>query len=236
VVSSAGTHPFELSPSGTRLAYSGSVHPRDTIRVLTLAGSELAAEAEFVTDGLPGIKGFSPEGGRVVWGDGAGIHMASVDDGSVRLILPPPVDPGPLTHVMAPQVFWEGGDPHLLVAYPSEAPGGLVSSVYDVSGITGVRHFLGELPLAVAAPREIARSADGQAFAAYVPIAIVSQSVESTVYRNQLVVQTSPGGPIRNVFERVSGGWLGWLEFSPDGRRLGLAHYNGVYVVRLDEE
>jgi len=219
--------PVGLRPIATLLS--------DTIRVVTLSGSQAQETTVFLTAGIPGIKGFSPNGEELVWGDGAGIQMGSVSEGAVRLILPPPAVSNHLTHVMAPPVIWEGGDPHMLVAYPSEATGGLISSVYDVNGTTGARVFLGDLPLAAAAPQELARSGDGQSFAAWVPIEAVRSSVERTIYRFQLVVQTTPGGPVRKVLERESSSSLRWLEFSSDRRRLGLALEHFTYVVRVDD-
>jgi hypothetical protein len=233
VVTNAGSFPFVASPSGTRVAHHGEELFADTIRVVTLSGSQVQSETKFTTTGIPGFKGFSPEEDKLVWGDGAGIHMASLSDGTVRLILPPPIDPGPLTHVMSPHVIWKGGDPHLLVAYPTQAEGGLLTGVYEVNGITGARTLLGELPLAVAAPRELARSADGRAFAAWVPIEPVGDNVERPAYRYQLLVQASPGGPVVKLLERTGDYGLSWLEFSPDGSRLGLDFSFSTYVVRV---
>ena len=64
--------------------------------------------------------------------------MAPVEGGPPRRLLSPPTG-------MAPTVVWKGLDPHFLVAYASESDNGVVSSIRDVRGATGIETLSAEL-------------------------------------------------------------------------------------------
>ena len=235
VVTKAGWPWFSISSSGNRLAYPGPHHGSDTLHVVTLADAEPIASLAMPTAGIrPNVLDISPDGATIVYGGPAAVYAVAATGGTPRVLFPASTASVDSAKIIAPQIVWNGADAHLLVGSSETTGDGHRVAVHDVSGRTGASTLLATIPDAIGAPRNLARSEDGGAWAAWVPVQVVDQNVERTTYRFRLYVQTAPDRPVEPVLEWTAAEPLYWLEFSPDRGRLGFVLGGALYVVGLE--
>ena len=232
VVTNAGWPWFSISSSGNRLVYRGPRHSSDTLQVVTLVDNEPTATVAIPTPGVrPNVLDVSPDGMTIVYGGPEAVYSVALPGGSHHLLLAANAGSVDSVKVVAPQVVWHGADSHLLVGSSTFAGGNRHVSVHNVSSVDGISTLLATLPDAIGAPMNLARSDDGRAWAAWVPVGIVDQNVERTTYRFRLYVQIDVGEPVQSMLEWTASEALYWLEFSPDHRQLALVLRGALYVV-----
>jgi hypothetical protein len=170
----------------------------------------------------------SPSGDFLVYGSWAGVHLAPTTGSGTHRLIVSPVGGAP---VIAPDILWVGDAPHLLV---SEAPAAIEDSIVveDLDAVSGERTVLGVVPrgLATEAGWQLARSADGSAFAAWIPVELAKETFEGRIYRYRLYLKRQSDSRALRGLELVAGEPL-WFEFSPDGSRIALLLGRTLYLV-----
>ena len=220
---------FLVSANGARIAYRGRDFSSDSVMVRDVATP--ATTAGFATPGNPVLLDMSAAGDRVVYGAGGHEYEINTTTGEQRRVLRS-IDPT-FASTVAPQVLWQSGAPYLLVASLPTGEGARSLDISTVNGYTGERSVLGAIPNAINLPFAMAWSKDGQSFAAWVPVEIVGNNMERTIYKFRLYAGTA-NNSLKPLLEWEADESLYWLEFSPNGRRLGLVLYGELYVVDVE--
>lgn len=230
----AGSPWFAVSREGSRIAYQGPRDSSDAIQVVTLSASGASPPVAIPTPvSRPSVMGISPDGATVVYGGSGEVQAVDAGGGAHRLlwsVTDLAGTPGPV----ASPVVWDGATPRLLVASSDTSAGTHTVSLHVVDGATGAHTLVGTIPNVLDNPWTLAQSRDGSAFAAWVPVAVVSENIERTVYRFRLYVQTGRTLGAEPVLDWTADEPLRWLALSPDGRRLGLVLSGDLYVVDID--
>lgn len=230
VAINAGWPWFVISSSGNRLAFTSQNFLSDSIHIVTLSVTTPPQKRTLrAAAPNPNVIALSPDGGAVVYSASGGFYSTDVSMATHRALFRPPRDS---LFAIAPQVMWNGTTPHLLVAGTDTSRTRRAIRVEDVDGSDGARTVAGTIPEALMVPWSLARSVDGRSFAAWVPVELVRESVERSTYRFRLYVHT-PALGTRIELEWTADEGLPWLEFSPDGRRIGLVLYGELFVVQL---
>jgi hypothetical protein len=227
--SNLGSLWFVLSGDGERVAYQGSSASVDADTIYVASTSQPAQQVTLPSAGrFPRVMSLSPSGDFLVYGSWAGVHLApTTGSDSHRLIVAPSAGP----RAIAPDIMWVGDAPHLLV---SEAPTALEDSIVveDLDAVSGERTVLGAVPrgLAPEVGWELARSRDGSAFAAWIPVELVQETFEGPIYRYRLYLKRQSDPRALRGLELIAGSPL-WFEFSPDGSRIALLLGGKLYLV-----
>jgi Tol biopolymer transport system component len=221
VATNVGLPWFVVSNTGNRIAYTGPRYDSDTLFVVDPGRTEGGGVALPAIGTRPVSMGLSPDGTMLVYTSSAGIHVVPTAGGIHRPVWRSA--PGEVA-TLAPQVSWRGTTPRLLIAVDTVLDGTPILELYDLDGETAERVALGTVPrpLVGAHRTQLAWSADGRAYAIWVPVEVVRQNVERTTYRFRLYIREAGTSTARAALELTSDQPLTWFEFSPDGRQVAL--------------